>query len=53
MKQLYISPELEILLFLPAERLANDIEWQNDEVSSTEPVPDVTIPGSQIPGWGN
>ena len=50
MKQQYTSPEMEILMFLPAERLAYDIRLQNEE-TAPEVVPDVTFDGNKIPGW--
>lgn len=58
MKKLYISPELEIWCFIPMENMANGngIDWYNGDqvmpVAESEEI-DATIPGSQIPGWGN
>lgn len=54
MKKSYISPDVDVLLFLSLEQLATEPEQLNaDGTSTSEPVPDVTIPGPQIPGWGN
>ena len=53
MEKVYISPQVEILRFLPLEKLANELEQLDEEMSYTEPVPDVTIPGNKVPGWGN
>lgn len=56
MKKLYISPELEILYFIAMENMANGngIDWYNGEsVQAEEESADATIPGGQIPGWGN
>ena len=55
MKKLYISPELEILYFVPMENMANNINWYNGELAEVDEFsnPDATIPGGQIPGWGN
>ena len=44
MKELYISPELEILCFLPVEGIANEATWQNqraidDGLSTSESRP--------------
>lgn len=58
MKKTYISPELEIWCFIPMENMAkgNGIDWYNGDqvmpVAESEEI-DATIPGSQIPGWGN
>ena len=58
LKKLYISPELEIWYFIPMENMANGngIDWYNGDqvmpVAESEEI-DATIPGSQIPGWGN
>ena len=51
-KELYSSPELEVILFLPAYRLANSDPLAEFDESDPEGIPDVTVPGSQIPGWG-
>ena len=58
MNKFYISPEVEILFFLPAENMANGGDWYNgDQMRATElsdgEIVDATIPGSGIPGWGN
>ena len=54
MKKLYISPELEIWCFIPMENMANGIDWYNgDLVDPDEGSADATVPGGQIPGWGN
>jgi len=39
MKELYISPELEILRFLPMERIATDPDWVTDIESTSESLP--------------
>lgn len=51
LKEMYISPDLEVVWFVSAQRLASDPLWQNE--GSQEEIPDVSVPGTQIPGWGN
>lgn len=56
MKKLYISPELEILYFFPMENMANGngIDWYNGIVSEEDKEHvDASLPGTQVPGWGN
>ena len=53
MNKFYIPPDVEVLLFLSREKLANEISLRNTELSDGETVPDVTVAGPQIPGWGN
>ena len=52
MKELYISPELEIIKFLAAQSIATGDPLVEGNGSDPEGIPDVTVPGSQIPGWG-
>ena len=49
MKEMYSSPELEILYFMPLEHTANNVTLPND-VASDETA-DAYIPGGGIPGW--
>ena len=55
MNKFYISPDAEILYFVPMENVANDIDWYNGDqvmpVAESEEI-DATVPGGQIPGWG-
>jgi len=54
LKRIYISPELEILYFIPMENMANSIDWYNgDLVEEGAGSADATNPRGQIPGWGN
>ena len=43
MKELYTSPELEILHFIPMEQMAS-AEWNPDPTSVPEVEGDVTLP---------
>lgn len=41
MKKTYISPELELIRFAPAERLASgDLDWDEDLGGNGDPLPD-------------
>ena len=51
MKELYISPETEIICFFPVQHVASEPLWKKEGLEDDEP--DLSAPGSQIPGWGN
>ena len=56
MKKLYISPELEIWCFMPMENVANGngVDWYNGVVSEEDKEHvDASLPGVNVPGWGN